>query len=221
MNQSTLARSIGCNSAYNNKLFKDYLLNDHEYQIPFETFYFEANRYLIEEEQIVDSLYIIASGVVIEKQADTIRCFLGREEYIGTELLFYDKAKTIYSLMTLTKVKVYKISFQSIREKLKQKPIGYLSLNEVLVHKIILLTNRLVSADNSYEKILQLLEYFATIYGKEKNNTIYIRKFFTKKMIASYLHVSYATVVSICKRLVVDGILHDEPHGMILYPANM
>lgn len=37
-------------------------------------------------------------------------------------------------------------------------------------------------------------------------------------MIANYLQVSYVTIVTIFKRLDIEGIIHDEPHGMILYP---
>ncbi|MCU85189.1 hypothetical protein DUF36_14350, partial [Listeria monocytogenes] len=98
------------------------------------------------------------------------------------------------------------------------RPNGYEILNELLIQKINNLTKRLTDMESNYDKTLHILEKLASLYGQEKNGAIYLKKFFTKKMIASYLQVSYVTIVTICKRLVVEGILHDEPHGMILYP---
>ncbi|MBC1244354.1 Crp/Fnr family transcriptional regulator [Listeria welshimeri] len=203
---------------YNNTQFKKYLLNDSTYPIVYETLYYEANKYVIKENKLLENIFIIESGVVIENKEKSISSFLGVNELIGLEGLSHPNKTSSTSVMTLTKTVVYKMSIQSIKEKLVQRPNGYEILNELLLQKIINLTKRLTDTDSNYDKTLHLLENLASLYGQEKNGAIYMKKFFTKKMIANYLQVSYVTIVTICKRLVVEGILHDEPHGMILYP---
>lgn len=203
-----------------NSQFKNYLLNDLTYPIIYETLYYDENKYLMEENQIIESIYIIESGVVVEKKRQIISSFLGREESIGLEGILQVKVGATTSVMTLTKTIVYRVSIQSIQEKMLERPIGYKILNELLVHQITALTNRLTDTDTNHDKTLHVLERLAFLYGQEKNDAIYIKKFFTKKMIANYLQVSYGTILSSCRSLVAEGILHDELHGMILYPAN-
>ncbi|EOA2660224.1 Crp/Fnr family transcriptional regulator [Listeria monocytogenes] len=218
MNQLMLRNIERSEATYNNNQFKTYLLNDSTYPIVYERLYYEANKYVIEENKLLVDIFIIESGVVIENKEQSISDFLSASELIGVEGLSYPNKTSSTSVMTLTKTVVYKISLQSVKEKLAKRPNGYDILNEIFIQKISNLTKRLTDTKSNYDKTLHTLENLASLYGQEKNGAIYMKKFFTKKMIANYLHVSYVTVVTICKRLVVEGILHDEPHGMILYP---
>ncbi|EKA2552440.1 Crp/Fnr family transcriptional regulator [Listeria monocytogenes] len=218
MNQLMLRNIERSEATYYNNQFKTYLLNDSTYPIVYERLYYEANKYVIEENKLLVDIFIIESGVVIENREQSISDFLSASELIGFEGLSYPNKTSSTSVMTLTKTVVYKISLQSVKEKLAKRPNGYDILNEIFIQKISNLTKRLTDTKSNYDKTLHTLENLASLYGQEKNGAIYMKKFFTKKMIANYLHVSYVTVVTICKRLVLEGILHDEPHGMILYP---
>ncbi|EAC8844364.1 Crp/Fnr family transcriptional regulator [Listeria monocytogenes] len=218
MNHLMLRNREEPENTYNNHHFKRYLLNDSTYPVVYETLYYDANKYVIEEKKLLENIFIVESGVVIENKEQNICSFLGVNEVLGLEGLSHLNKPSSTSMMTLTKTVVYKVSIPSIKEKLVQRPNGYEILNELLIQKINNLTKRLTDMESNYDKTLHILEKLASLYGQEKNGAIYLKKFFTKKMIASYLQVSYVTIVTICKRLVVEGILHDEPHGMILYP---
>ncbi|EAH0639338.1 Crp/Fnr family transcriptional regulator [Listeria monocytogenes] len=218
MNHLMLRNREEPENTYNNHHFKRYLLNDSTYPVVYETLYYDANKYVIEEKKLLENIFIVESGVVIENKEQNICSFLGVNEVLGLEGLSHLNKSSSTSVMTLTKTVVYKVPIPSIKEKLVQRPNGYEILNELLIQKINNLTKRLTDMESNYDKTLHILEKLALLYGQEKNGAIYLKKFFTKKMIASYLQVSYVTIVTTCKRLVVEGILHDEPHGMILYP---
>ncbi|EKB1221390.1 hypothetical protein ONC83_002959, partial [Listeria monocytogenes] len=85
MNHSMLRNIEGSENNYNNNHFKRYLLNDSTYPIVYETLYYEANKYVIEENKILENIFIIESGVVIENKQQSICSFLSVNELIGLE----------------------------------------------------------------------------------------------------------------------------------------
>ncbi|MBC2675215.1 Crp/Fnr family transcriptional regulator [Listeria booriae] len=202
-----------------NRQFKTYLLEDPTYSLPYKKLYIDANKTIIEETKQTDAIYIIVSGVVIETKNQTVLHFLGKEECLGLDTMFHGSTATS-SIITLTKTVLYKIPASEVTRKLAERPAGIQALHKLLAHHTLLLKTRIAAQTSNYDKVLKALLHLGYLYGEEKNNAIYMTMYFSKKMLANYLHLSYATVASVCKRLVAQGILHDEPHGMIIYPKN-
>ncbi|MBC1795880.1 Crp/Fnr family transcriptional regulator [Listeria booriae] len=202
-----------------NREFREYLLNDPSYSISCDKLYFDANKTIIKETQTTDAIYIVVSGVVIETKNQVVLHFLGTEECLGLDTMFHNQIAAS-SIISLTKTTIYKIPTHEVIQKLKAQPEGILKLNKLLSNHTAVLKKRLTTRTSNYDKTLQALLHLAFLYGEEKNDAIYMTMYFSKKMLANYLQLSYATVASICKRLVAQGILHDEPHGMIIYTKN-
>ncbi|MBC1475076.1 Crp/Fnr family transcriptional regulator [Listeria grandensis] len=203
-----------------NQQFRDYLLNDPTYPMPYEICYIDAKKQIIEEDHSTDSIYIIVSGVAIEQHEERILQFLGNNASFGIDAMF-NAGTTATSVMALTKMVLYKFSIHDIRSKIAARPVGATLLGNMLSHHVLTLTEQLTDTSSNYDKTLKILLTLASFYGEEKNSAIYVTKYFTKKMIANYLQINYSTVASIFRGLIAEGILHDEPHGIILYPATI
>ncbi|MBC1919897.1 Crp/Fnr family transcriptional regulator [Listeria booriae] len=188
------------NTSFPEGQFKEYLLDDTTYTIPFETICLEPKEIIIKEQQEIDQMYVIASGVVIEKQNENIIHFLGKNELIGLGAITGRENATTTS-MTLTKTKLYKIAAKDILEKLRGRHYGMGILADVLNTRITSLGNRLSTNKSNSEKVLQAIIKLASMYGEQDENKIRVTKYFTKQMIANYLHISYSSVASIYKKL--------------------
>ncbi|MBC1474310.1 Crp/Fnr family transcriptional regulator [Listeria grandensis] len=199
-----------------NSLLKQYLVAGGAYSIPSEICFMEADQVIIAEDTLLTDIYMIASGVAVVMQDGIIIQFLGRNECLGVENILVG-GETRTRIVALTKMKLYKMTLQDVHIKLHKRAQGWRLAAAVMAGRTELLTHHLIRSGVARDRVLDVLLQLSFLYGEEKDHCIYTEKYFSKKMIANYLNVSYVTVVKAFKLLVAEGIIHDEPHGMIVY----
>ncbi|MBA3925700.1 Crp/Fnr family transcriptional regulator [Listeria rustica] len=216
MNSATILNENLQQKEHINNEFKQYLIADDAYSIPYETNYIEDNQVILAENTRLTDVYIIVSGVAMVMQDNIIIQFLGQNECLGVENIIVS-GEIRMSIVALTKMKLYKMTLQDVHTKIQKRTQGLRLVADIIASRTDSLTRHLVRSDVVRNKVLDVVLELSFLYGEERNDCIYTEKYFSKKMIANYLNVSYTAVTNAFKLLVVEGIIHDEPHGMIVY----
>ncbi|CAM4106342.1 Crp/Fnr family transcriptional regulator [Listeria booriae] len=192
--------------------FQAYLLED----IPYETCYVEENQVLIERNSLEACVYIVVSGVALAKKENVPLQFFGRYACLGIENIF-SPDKTDTTILALTRMKVYKLTIKDVFTRLQQHGDGFRLLGMIQADHIDTFLQHHVASKLSHDRVWDVLLRLSFLYGKEENQCIYTPKYFSKKMIADYLNISYGSVAAAFRALEAEGKLHDEPHGMVIY----
>ncbi|MBA3927682.1 Crp/Fnr family transcriptional regulator [Listeria rustica] len=207
-------------TSFQESQFKQYLLEDETYPLDYEIINFEAQEEISIENEPTTYVYIVASGVVMERQDNRVINFLGENEFIGLGGII-DRVASTTTFIALTQVQLYKISAQDISVKLGINSYGMGILADVLNQRISRLTERLTTSKTNHENVLDTIVKLVAMYGEQDSNQIQVKSYFTPKMIASYLQISYTSVLAVYEKYRKEGILHDEGNDIIINMSNI
>ncbi|MBC1499786.1 Crp/Fnr family transcriptional regulator [Listeria weihenstephanensis] len=200
--------------------FKQYLLDDETYPLDYEIINFEVQEEISQENEPTTYVYIVASGVVMERQDNRVINFLGENEFIGLGEII-DRVASTTAFIALTQVQLYKINAQDISVKLGINCYGMGILADVLNHRILTLTERLTTSKTNHENVLGTIVKLAAMHGEQDSNQIQVKRYFTEKMIASYLQISYTSVLAAYEKYREEGIFHDDGDNIIIHMTNI
>ncbi|MBC1501977.1 Crp/Fnr family transcriptional regulator [Listeria weihenstephanensis] len=198
-------------NSYEEYQFKQYFIDDPTYNIPYEIEHVDATSWI----EDTNYIYIILSGIAVEKQGEKIIHILGANEFIGIGNIFRKSNNS--SIMALTSVTLVKMATEDILRKLKERTYGMEILINVLNNRILELGERYSNSQNNEENVLLALRKLASGATEKNEDGNYHIRGFSEKMMANYLNLSIRQVHSVYNNLARNGYISCSSEEIILY----
>ncbi|AQY50316.1 putative cyclic nucleotide-binding proteins (Crp-like) [Listeria weihenstephanensis FSL R9-0317] len=210
--QDTYIEQIG-NGAFDYDHFLEFLLSN---RVPYKKKILNRNICISTENKPFKSIYFIDSGVVSCKKEGNIIGFLGGKHIIGLSNP-YTKDNAFYTTKTVQSTCVYEFDRAKMLAMLLSYQFGWLFLYANNHDKEVMLVDKtqLLKEPAEY-RFVTLLKEIARLFGKLRNETIYIPAYFSKTMLASYANLSTRSINTLCNDLVQKGVLVFEEESPAL-----
>ncbi|MBA3925431.1 Crp/Fnr family transcriptional regulator [Listeria rustica] len=207
---------MGNSRYYEESKLKQYFIDDPTYSLPNSTVHINANDQIVKENEDSDHIYIITSGIAIEKQGNNILHLLTSNNFIGLGTIF--QKSNASEVVALTEMELVEIDTKRIIEKLRERSYGMEILIDVLNSRILELAERYNFSQAKEERVWQALYHLAVANGQRSENGSYVIPSFSKKMMGSYLHLTASQVNAVYKSLIANGCIRELEEEVILYP---
>ncbi|MBC1501311.1 Crp/Fnr family transcriptional regulator [Listeria weihenstephanensis] len=204
------------NPSYEEIQLKHYLMDDPTYDLPYKTVGIDAGERMVHESTMSHTLAIVTAGIVMEKQGDIVGHLLVTDQVIGLGLLCPGNNQS--EVIALTHVELVELEIEDVRDKLQKRTFGMELLIDVLNSRIGELAERYSFSHTKEEKIWLVLQQLALANGKRNASGDYILPPFSKKMMASYLHITMRQVSAVYKKWREEGYMSESEQEIISQP---
>jgi CRP/FNR family transcriptional regulator len=189
---------------------------------------FKRKEYIFQANLTNNAIYILIDGRVKLSRLsalgqECIQWFCYPGEIFGLSENTYDHDSGLYA-QALVPSEVWAISRFELNQLLLEKPRLAVIIIEQLSSRVRTLGDMLlhITCDNAHNRLVNLLQRFAQLYGSRAGNEIYIDMQLTHQEIADMIGVCRQTVSTMMANLKRSGIISADRRGIsIKCPATL
>lgn len=202
------------NQTFNNSKLLHVLFDQKSHPIEQEIITVKKGGFLFLENEIHDSIYLVAEGLIIVWKSAHVIHIVGKREFVGLDSILNEKS--FFSAEALGDAILWRFSKEEVVCKLMnlQEGIFYL-YNDMKAVNVHLLQKKMLQRKNSKIRILSNMIQLGKKYGEESPELIKLPSILNKRIIANYSNANHATMSVACRELTNDSIL-EETHQLVI-----
>ncbi|EEO3343508.1 Crp/Fnr family transcriptional regulator [Listeria monocytogenes] len=203
------------NQTFNNSKLLHVLFDQKLHPIEQEIITVKKGEFLFLENEIHDSIYLVAEGLIIVWKSAHVIHIVGKREFVALDSILANE-KSFFSAEALGDAILWRFSKEEVVCKLMnlQEGIFYL-YNDMKTVNVRLLQKKMLQRKNSKIRILSNMIQLGKKYGEESPELIKLPSILNKHIIANYSNANQATMSVACRELTNDSILEETHQFMI------
>ncbi|EAD4839056.1 Crp/Fnr family transcriptional regulator [Listeria monocytogenes] len=203
------------NQTFNNSKLLHVLFDQKLHPIEQEIITVKKGEFLFLENEIHDSIYLVAEGLIIVWKSAHVIHIVGKREFVGLDSILANE-KSFFSAEALGDAILWRFSKEEVVCKLMnlQEGIFYL-YSDLKTVNVRLLQKKMLQRKNSKIRILSNMIQLGKKYGEESPELIKLPSILNKRIIANYSNANHATMSVACRELTNDSILEETPQLVI------
>ncbi|EEO6238648.1 Crp/Fnr family transcriptional regulator [Listeria monocytogenes] len=203
------------NQTFNNSKLLHVLFDQKLHPIEQEIITVKKGEFLFLENEIHDSIYLVAEGLIIVWKSAHVIHIVGKREFVALDSILANE-KSFFSAEALGDAILWRFSKEEVVCKLMnlQEGIFYL-YNDMKTVNVRLLQKKMLQRKNSKIRILSNMIQLGKKYGEESPELIKLPSILNKHIIANYSNANQATMSVACRELTNDSIL-EETHQLMI-----
>ncbi|EAH0639339.1 Crp/Fnr family transcriptional regulator [Listeria monocytogenes] len=203
------------NQTFNNSKLLHVLFDQKIHPIEQEIITVKKGEFVFLENEIHDSIYLVAEGLIIVWKSARVIHIVGKREFVGLDSILANE-KSFFSAEALGDAILWRFSKEEVVCKLMnlQEGIFYL-YNDMKTVNVRLLQKKMLQRKNSKIRILSNMIQLGKKYGEESPELIKLPSILNKRIIANYSNANQATMSVACRELTNDSIL-EETHQLMI-----
>lgn len=200
---------------FNNDKLSHALFGKQTYPIKREKINVEKGEFLIHENELHDSIYLVVEGLFSVRKSLHIIRIVGKKNFIGFDSILGNE-NSFFTVEALRDATLWRFSKMDVICKLMSKQEGLFYLyNEMKSINGHLIQQNMFLRKSSKTRILNNMILLGKQYGEENSKFITLPECLSKQIIANYSNATQATMRVICKQLSNDSIL-EETHQLMI-----